>query len=147
MFINNNQIREIKGLYETLKFVLPQENPHNIIWLNLSYNYLTKIEDELLKFPLLRSLNLHGNYFSDLEEVKKLSNLSELRNLTLNSNPFEEIEGYRMYVLGIMFSKYETLRKLDNVYITEQEHNNAYVWNDHLYKGNKERLRKLRPKV
>lgn len=127
--------------------MLPTENPYNLIWLNLSYNYLVKIEDEILNFPLLRTLNLNGNYISDLEEVRKLGNLSELRNLTLNSNPFEEIEGYRMYVIGLMFAKYETLRKLDNVYITTAEHDSAIVWNEHLYKENKNKLKKLRPKI
>lgn len=134
IFLNNNEIRDIRGLYETLTYVLPQSNPASLQWLNLSYNYLQKIDIEILNFPNLKSLNLNGNFISDLEEVRKLGELAFLTNLTLNGNPFEEIEGYRMYVLGLMYMKYETLRKLDQVYVTCSEMDNVIVWNEHLYK-------------
>ena len=38
--------------------------------------------------------------------------------LTLNGNPIEEIKGYRLFVLGFMYAKNETLRKLDSVIIS-----------------------------
>jgi len=95
ILLNNNEIRDVRGLSETLYYVLPKSNPVNLIWLNLSYNFLQKIDPELLNFPHLKSLNLHGNYISDLEEVRKLADLENLINLTLNGNPFEEIDGYR----------------------------------------------------
>ena len=119
------------------------------MWLNLSYNHLTKIDDEILNFPQLKSLNLHHNFIFDLEEVRKLGHLTELRSLTLNSNPFEEIDGYRMFVLGLMFAKSETLRKLDSVYVTSAENDAALVWNEHLYSKKKAegKLSKLRPKI
>jgi Leucine-rich repeat (LRR) protein len=117
------------------------------MWLNLSYNFLQKIDFEILNFPQLKSLNLHGNYISDLEEVRKLGELESLHNISLNGNPFEEIEGYRLYVLGLMYMKYETLRKLDSVYVTCSEMDNVIVWNEHLYKTNLNKLRKLRPKL
>jgi hypothetical protein len=80
-----------------------------------------------------------------LEEVKKLSNMVTLQSLTLNGNPIEEIKGYRLYVLGIMYSKAETLRKLDSVIISNIEFDNVIVWNERLFKGMKEKMRKLRP--
>ena len=46
LLLNNNQIREINGLYGILNFVIP--NPQNLLWLNLAYNYLVKIDEELL---------------------------------------------------------------------------------------------------
>ena len=46
--------------------------PDRLEWLDLSYNYLEKIEDELLNFVNLKTLYLHGNYLSRLDEVKKL---------------------------------------------------------------------------
>lgn len=147
LFLDNNEIREIKGLYETLTFVLPRSNPNNLMWLNLSYNHLTKIDEEILHFPQLKSLNLHKNYIFELDEVRKLGRLSNLRNLTLNSNPFEEIEGYRMYVLGMLYENCETLRKLDSVYVTDAEFDSAQVWNDHLYHKNTGKLKSLRPKL
>lgn len=47
-------------------------NPEKLEWLDLSYNYFEHIEPEILKFTQLKSLNLHGNYISNLEEAKKL---------------------------------------------------------------------------
>ena len=74
--------------------------------------------------------------------------------LTLNGNPIEEIKGYRFYVLGLMYSKYETLRKLDSVIISKTEFDNVLVWNERLFKsmhGNAElnkppKLKKLKIK-
>ena len=68
--------------------------------------------------------------------------------LTLNGNPIEEIKGYRLYVLGLMFSQYETLRKLDSVIISRTEFDNVLVWNERLFASmhaKPGRLRKLRP--
>lgn len=63
----------------------------------------------------------------------------------MNGNPFEEIKGYRLYVLGIMFSKYETLRKLDTVIITKTEFDKVIVWNERLMVKEQKNLRKLKP--
>ena len=87
--------------YATAESVLYE--PHRIQWLNLSYNYLVKIDEEILKFDQLKSLQLHGNYVKDIEEVRKLNNIATLQSLTLNGNPIEEIKGYRLYVLGMMY--------------------------------------------
>jgi Leucine-rich repeat (LRR) protein len=70
LFLNNNEIRTIKGLRDILNFVVWQ--PDQIQWIDLSYNYLSNIEREILNFPNLKTLYLHGNYISNLEEVKKL---------------------------------------------------------------------------
>ena len=102
LLLNNNEVRDIKGLYSVLREYVLFE-PDRLQWLNLSYNYLVKIDVDILDFANLKSLQLQGNYINDLEEVSKLSNLSQLQSLTLNGNPIEEIKGYRLYVLGIMF--------------------------------------------
>lgn len=89
-------------------------NSNKLMWIDLSYNYLEKIEDEIVtNFPNLRTLYLHGNYILNLEEVKKLNTLPELHTLTLYGNPIEQIAGYRMWVLGVMYLQSETLKKLD----------------------------------
>ena len=55
--LNNNQIREITFLYDTLKnYVL--YDVEKLQWLNLSYNYLTKIQDDILNFTNLKTLQL-----------------------------------------------------------------------------------------
>ena len=52
--------------------------PDRLQWINLSYNHLVKIDEEILKFQNLKTLQLHGNYVKDLEEVRKLNLLPEL---------------------------------------------------------------------
>ena len=47
-------------------------NSKNLLWLDLSYNFLTTIDDDLLDFPELKTLYLHGNYIANLEQTKKL---------------------------------------------------------------------------
>ena len=132
LLLNNNEIRDIKGLYPVLREYVLFE-PDRLQWLNLSYNYLVKIDADILDFTSLKSLQLQGNYINDLEEVVKLSNLGALQSLTLNGNPIEEIKGYRLYVLGIMFKQYESLRKLDSVIISKNEFDNVLVWNERLF--------------
>ena len=57
----------MRGILEHVMYA-----PDRLEWLDLSYNYLEKIEDELLNFVNLKTLYLHGNYLSRLDEVKKL---------------------------------------------------------------------------
>lgn len=109
----------------------------------MSYNYLVKIEPEILQFPFLKSLQLHGNFIADLEEVRKLGEIGTLQSLSLNGNPIEEIKGYRLFVLGLMYAKYETLRKLDSVIISKLEFDNTIVWNERF--KNVKSLRKFKP--
>ena len=70
VFLNNNELRGLNGLGSILSIVM--WHPERLEWLDLSYNYFEKIDNELLVFPNLKSLNLHGNYISSLEEVRKL---------------------------------------------------------------------------
>jgi hypothetical protein len=45
--------------------------------------------------------------------VRKLQNFDQLQTLTLFGNPIEQIKGYRMWVLGVMYEKNENLRRFD----------------------------------
>jgi len=49
LFLNNNEIRTIKGLRDILNYVVWR--PENLEWIDLSYNYLQNIDKELLNFP------------------------------------------------------------------------------------------------
>lgn len=40
--------------------------PENLIWVDLSYNHLITIDDELLKLPNLENLYLNYNFIKDL---------------------------------------------------------------------------------
>ncbi|CDW82522.1 leucine-rich repeat-containing protein 51-like [Stylonychia lemnae] len=143
IFLNNNEIRTVMGLRSILDSVMWE--PSRLEWLDLSYNFLEKIEIEILEFPNLKTVYLHGNYISNLEEAKKLQDLPYLQTLTLYGNFIEQIKGYRLYILGMMYEKYETLKKLDSVLITRKEFDNVIVWNERLYATKRQKLRKLKP--
>ena len=64
-------------------------SPDKLEWLDLSSNYLEKIEPEITQFVNLKSLQLHSNYISNLDECKKLAHLPYLANLTLYGNFIE----------------------------------------------------------
>ena len=51
-----------------------------------------------------------------------------LTTLTLYGNFIEQIKGYRLFVLGMLYAKFESLKKLDNVLITKKEFDNVIVW-------------------
>jgi Leucine-rich repeat (LRR) protein len=86
--LQKNEFRTIVGLGNILKDVM--WNSPNLLWIDLSYNYLESIESEIVtSFPLLKTLYLHGNYFSNLDDVKKLGGLKNLHTLTLYGNPIE----------------------------------------------------------
>ena len=53
-------------------------NSKNLLWLDLSYNFLTTIDDDLLDFPELKTLYMHGNYIANLEQTKKLQAFEDL---------------------------------------------------------------------
>lgn len=74
LFLQNNELRALTGPHGGLSSILEAVmwNSHNLLWLDLSYNFLTQIEDELLEFPELKTLYLHGNYIGSLEHTKKL---------------------------------------------------------------------------
>lgn len=118
-------------------------NHKQLQWIDLSYNYLETIEDEILKFPHLKTLYLHGNYISSLEETRKLGQLKDLSALTLYGNPIEQISGYRMWVLGVIYDQNDKLKKLDSVLVTAKEFDSVCVWNETFYK--KSKLKKLKP--
>lgn len=132
LLLNNNELRDLYGLYNILETKV-MRSPRNLTWLNLAYNQLVTIDAEILQFPFLRILQLHGNYIHDLSEVQKLDQLTHLYSMSLNGNPIEAVKGYRMYVLGIMYKRCETLKKLDSTVITGTEYDNMVVWNQRLF--------------
>lgn len=131
--IGYNQIRNIDGLFDIISRVM--EHARRLVWIDLSNNYLTGLCSDFSELPELRSLYLHANYIYDLKEITKLSN-THIKTLTLYGNPIEQIQGYRLWVVGIV----PELRKLDTGLITLLERDNANV----LYSRTK---RKTLPKI
>jgi len=144
LFMQQNQLRTIVGLSSILKDVM--WNSGKLLWIDLSYNYLEKIEDELVNnFPCLRTVYLHNNYIVNMDEVRKLNTLPDLHTITLYGNPIEQIKGYRMWVLGVMYLQSESLKKLDQVVVTKKEFDAVCVWNEALMKNAGQKLKKLIP--
>lgn len=96
---------------------------------------------------MLKTLYLHGNYISNLEETKKLNNFEDLQSLTLYGNPIETITNYRLWVLGVMYTNSENLRKLDQVVVTNREFDKVLVWKERVFATKFKRMKKLEPMV
>lgn len=122
-------------------------NPGNLLWLDLSYNYLESIEVDLLQFAQLKTLYMHGNYITNLEETKKLNGFRDLQSLTLYGNPIETITNYRLWVLGVMYTFNENLRRLDQVLVTNREFDKVLVWKENIFSGKYRRLKQFKPAV
>ena len=57
VLLNNNEIREIGGLFNVLKESVLYDI-EKLQWLNLSYNYLVKIDADISEFVNLKTLQL-----------------------------------------------------------------------------------------
>lgn len=78
------------------------EEPSSLAWLDLSFNNISDIDDEITKFPNLKIFYMHGNAINDLNSIMKLRKLCKLRNLTLHGNPIESVPSYRGFVLAVL---------------------------------------------
>lgn len=144
LFLYKNEFRTLVGLSNVLEDVM--WNHQQLQWIDLSYNYLETIEEELIKtFPHLKTLYLHGNFIANLDETKKLGRLKNLTSLTLYGNPIEQISGYRMWVLGVLYDQNDTLKKLDQVLVTAKEFDAVCVWNETINASQSSKLKKLKP--
>lgn len=111
----NNLFEQWKGFGQFVAKIL--HHPEALYWLDLSFNFLYTVDQEILEFPQLKILYLHGNAIEALSEIDKLSKLDRLQSLTLHGNSVEEEKGYRMYVL----KKLPSLRALDFSRVTRSE--------------------------
>lgn len=113
--LSNNHITNLKGLTETFGMVLaPSEQ---VLWIDLSFNKLNSLDEVVQSYPNLRVLYLHGNAIENLSKLDKLSNLKELRNLTLHGNPVADDPNYKFFIL----SRLPKLKHLDFSAITKQD--------------------------
>ena len=117
-----NALKEIDGLFDwcTTAFAHPKQ----LSILDLSFNCLGNIPNELLKFECLKSLYLHGNKIVDVSEVDKLAQLKHLQTLTIHGNPIETVNGTRHYIIA----KLVGLRHLNFSGVSKADKQTATVW-------------------
>jgi Leucine-rich repeat (LRR) protein len=59
----------------------------NLQWLDLSHNYLEKLDYDFADFVHLRTLYLHCNFLYDLNDFTQLSNHANLKTFMIHGNP------------------------------------------------------------
>ncbi|XP_030747657.1 leucine-rich repeat-containing protein 51-like isoform X2 [Sitophilus oryzae] len=100
LWLNNNKLKTTKNVDELVNAVI--EYPSYLGWIDFSFNYITEIDEGLLKFPNLKILYFHGNCISDLNEVFKLRPLEQLRSVTFHGNPIANNPKYRSYIVSAL---------------------------------------------
>ena len=89
----NNSLVDTVGLYKMALDVV--EYPEDIAWLDLSFNDIETVSDDILEFPALKMIYLHGNKIKRFSDLAKLQRLPHLYSLTLHGNPIENYPNYR----------------------------------------------------
>jgi hypothetical protein len=85
-------------------------------WVDLSHNYLMKLDYDFTDFPSLKTLYLHCNYLHSFEELIKLAQLKDLKNFTIHGNSLTAVGNFRLLVISIL----PQLKKLDSVLISKK---------------------------
>ncbi|CAK9812437.1 Leucine-rich repeat-containing protein 51 [Anthophora plagiata] len=100
LWLSNNLLTSMDGFEHLVHKVL--DDPVYLSWLDLSFNELEKIGDDITNFLNLKIIYLHGNNISDINDVVKLKKLRNLKCLTLHGNPIENLPFYRGYIVHIL---------------------------------------------
>ena len=111
----NNTLKDISGLFAASAEIVA--NPVSLRWLDLSFNEITSIPEELTNFSDVSVIYMHANSIANLRDLKALTKFTGLRKLTLHGNPIEDQEDYRMFITLLC----PTLRMLDFSVITRQD--------------------------
>ncbi|KAF6207836.1 hypothetical protein GE061_016285 [Apolygus lucorum] len=117
LWLNNNNLESMQFLTTFVNTLF--EAPNKIQWIDFSFNNISEIDKELLKFVDLKILYLHGNCISTLENVARLRGLKKLRTLTLHGCPVELLPFYRQHVISLL----PQLKSLDFGTVTPKESN------------------------
>ncbi|XP_076679605.1 leucine-rich repeat-containing protein 51 isoform X2 [Andrena cerasifolii] len=100
LWLSNNSLTSMDGLENLAQKIL--DDPAYLSWLDLSFNEIGRIGDDILKFLNLKILYLHGNNISNINDVTKLKTLHKLKSLTLHGNPVENLPYYRGYIVHVL---------------------------------------------
>lgn len=130
--LSNNSLTSLGGLLSALTPVMAMPT-QNLMWLDVSFNGLTRIGDALAEFPHLKVLYFHGNTVTHLGSVRKLSSLQYLSKVTFHGNPIEHKKSYRSYIVAAL----PTIKSLDFTTITHNDRVKSSTWRTTFYKGKK----------
>ncbi|KAB0791140.1 hypothetical protein PPYR_02988 [Photinus pyralis] len=97
VWLNNNKLPNIRHMDALINSAL--EDPSKLGWIDFSFNYITEIDECILKFPNLSIVYFHGNLIKNVDEVFRLRPLRQLRTVTFHGNPISETRDYRHYVI------------------------------------------------
>lgn len=118
--LSNNAFTSMAGLLPALQSIerSPMPDPvANLQWLDLSFNFISTIDESILELVNLKTLQLHGNQIHSITEYLRLGGLPQLHAFTANGNPTERFGNYRAVVIGAL----EHLHTLDHTLITKAE--------------------------
>ena len=73
LMLGYNKIRELSGLNGVLEGIMG--NCHNLQWIDISHNYLVKLDYDFVDFPHLKTFYVHCNFLSDISQLEKLRHL------------------------------------------------------------------------
>jgi Leucine-rich repeat (LRR) protein len=122
--LGNNLLSDTGSIGKSLS---SQVDTERILWIDLSFNKLSKISEELqTAFPNVTTLYLQANQISRLSEIKKLGMFKNLKSLTLFGNPVEGNKHYRNMVLYSC----PNLHILDFCPITPSQRKRNDIWSD-----------------
>lgn len=114
-----NKIRSVQEFPSVIKSVM--NNWDQLQWVDLSHNYLMKLDYDFSDFPNLKTLYLHCNFIYLFDDLTQLSGLKELKNFTIHGNSLTSVNNFRLIVISIL----PQLKKLDSVLISKKERDNA----------------------
>lgn len=127
-----NELTHLNGFDEAMEALLGPDARTQLTWLDLSFNKLSTVPDQLLHYPNLSVLYLHGNAISQLSEVRKLAALTQLQKLTLHGCPIYQSRlnhGLRNPRSGIIWHlRTCVLKSLDFIAITNADRRNSMRW-------------------
>ena len=112
---NNNSFSDWNGFTEAIDSCLSE--PGVMDFVDLSFNQLTTVDEQLARYKDLACVYLHGNKIAKLKDLKFLKALPNLRKLTLHGNPVENVKTYRMTLINAL----PNLKQLDFTPITSND--------------------------
>ncbi|XP_076180216.1 leucine-rich repeat-containing protein 51-like [Ptiloglossa arizonensis] len=99
-WLSNNSLTSMDGFKNLVHKLL--DDPAYLTWIDLSFNEIERIGDDIIQFPNLKIIYLHGNNIWNINDVIKLKNLQNLKSLTMHGNPIENLQYYRGYIVHIL---------------------------------------------